>query len=131
MPDCCECGKLSLPLCNKKVKDMKEWLYLIAAIAFEAFGTVMLKYTEQFTRPVPTIAMMIGYLLSLYLLSLALRTIPIGIAYAIWSALGIVFITLIGIFAFKQVPDLPAYIGLGLIMVGVIIINLCSKMQVH
>lgn len=61
----------------------------------------------------------------------ALRTVPIGIAYAIWSALGIVLITLIGIFVFKQVPDVPTYIGLVLIMAGVIVINLFSKMEVH
>ena len=61
----------------------------------------------------------------------ALRTVPIGIAYAIWSALGIVLITLIGIFVFKQVPDVPAYIGLALIMAGVIVINLFSKMEVR
>ena len=86
---------------------------------------------EQFTKPLPTIAMLAGYVLSFYLLSHALRTVPIGIAYAIWSALGIVLITLIGIFVFKQIPDLPAYIGLTLIMAGVIVINLFSKMDVH
>ena len=91
----------------------------------------MLKYSEQFTRLLPTIAMLAGYMLSFHLLSHALRTVPIGIAYAIWSALGIVLITLIGIFVFKQMPDVPAYIGLALIMAGVIVINLFSKMEVH
>ena len=109
----------------------KEWLFLIGAIAFETFATSMLKLSEQFTRPLPTIAMLAGYMLSFYLLSHALRTVPIGIAYAIWSALGIVLITLIGIFVFKQMPDVPAYIGLALIMAGVIIINLFSNMDVH
>ena len=75
--------------------------------------------------------MAVGYQLSFYCLSHALRTMPIGIAYAIWSALGIVLVTLIGIFVFKQVPDLPAYIGIALIMAGVIIINLFSKMETH
>ena len=75
--------------------------------------------------------MAVGYLLSFYCLSHALRTMPIGIAYAIWSALGIVLVTLIGIFVFKQVPDQPAYIGIALIMAGVIIINLFSKMETH
>jgi len=75
--------------------------------------------------------MAVGYLLSFYCLSHALRTMPIGIAYAIWSALGIVLVTLIGIFVFKQVPNLPAYIGIALIMAGVIIINLFSKMETH
>ncbi len=109
---------------------MKEWLFLIGAIVLETFATTMLKYSEQFTRILPTIAMAVGYLLSFYCLSHALRTLPIGIAYAIWSALGIVLITLIGIFVFKQVPDLPAYIGIALIMAGVIVINLFSKMEV-
>ena len=90
-----------------------------------------IKYSEQFTKILPTVAMAVGYLLSFYCLSHALRTMPIGIAYAIWSALGIVLVTLIGIFVFKQVPDLPAYIGIALIMAGVIIINLFSKMETH
>ena len=110
---------------------MKEWLFLIGAIVLETFATTMLKYSEQFTKILPTVAMVVGYLLSFYCLSHALRTIPIGIAYAIWSALGIVLVTLIGIFVFKQVPDLPAYIGIALIMAGVIIINLFSKMETH
>ena len=70
-------------------------------------------------------------MLSFYLLSLALRTLPVGIAYGIWGAVGVVLITLIGAFAFKQVPDLPAIIGLVLIIAGVLVINLFSKMQVH
>ena len=85
----------------------------------------------QFTKILPTIAMLVGYLLSFNYLSRALRTMPINIVHAIWSALGIVLITLIGIFVFKQVPDLPAYIGIALIMAGIFIINLFSKMEVH
>lgn len=110
---------------------MNEWLFLLGAIAVETFATSMLGLSEQFTKPLPTIAMVVGYLLSLYLLSQALHTIPIGLAYAIWSALGIVFITFIGAVFFKQVPDVPAYIGLALIMAGVAVINLFSKMEVH
>ena len=110
---------------------MKDWLFLIAAIVFETVGTMLLKVSEQFTRPLPTIGMIVGYLLSLYLLSYALRTLPVGLAYAIWSALGVVLIMLIGVFVFKQVPDLPAYIGLALIMAGVLVINLFSKMEAH
>lgn len=110
---------------------MKDWLFLIAAIVFETVATMLLKLSEQFTRPLPTIGMIVGYLLSLYLLSYALRTLPVGLAYAIWSALGVVLITLIGVFVFKQVPDLPAYIGLALIMAGVLVINLFSKMEAH
>ena len=66
---------------------MKEWLFLIGAIVLETFATTMLKYSEQFTKLLPTIGMLAGYLLSFYCLSHALRTLPIGIAYAIWSAL--------------------------------------------
>ena len=118
-------------LCPQNYIYMREWLFLIGAIVLETFATSMLKYSEQFTKLLPTIAMIVGYGLSFYLLSHALRTMPIGIAYAIWSALGIVLITLVGVIAFKQVPDLPAYIGIALIMAGVIIINLFSKMEVH
>ena len=107
---------------------MKEWLFLIGAIVLETFATTMLKYSEQFTKLLPTIGMLAGYLLSFYCLSHALRTLPIGIAYAIWSALGIVLITLIGVLA---LPDVPAYIGLSLIIAGVIVINLFSKIEVH
>ena len=110
---------------------MKDWLFLIGAIISETLGTSMLKMSEQFTRPLPSIVCVVGYMLSLYLLSLALRTLPVGIAYGIWGAVGIVLIMLIGVFAFKQVPDLPAIIGIVLIIAGVLVINLFSKMQVH
>lgn len=110
---------------------MKEWLFLLGAIVLETFATAMLKLSEQFTRPLPTIAMLAGYVLSLYLLSYSLRVVPVGLAYAIWSALGVVLITIMGIFMFKQVPDVPAYIGLALIVIGVMILNLFSKMEAH
>ena len=110
---------------------MRDWIFLIGAIVTETFGTSMLKLSEQFTKPIPSIACVAGYMLSFYLLSLALRTLPVGIAYGIWGAVGIVLITLIGVFAFKQVPDLPAIIGLALIIAGVLVINFFSKMQVH
>lgn len=91
----------------------------------------MLKLSDQFTRLCPSVVGIVGYLLSFYLLSHALRTLPVGIAYGIWGAVGIVLITLIGMFAFHQKPDLPAVIGLALIIAGVLVINLFSKMQVH
>ena len=91
----------------------------------------MLKESEQFTRLWPSILTVAGYGLSFYMLSLALRTMPVGVAYAIWSALGIVLITLIGAFVFHQKPDMPAILGMVLIVAGVVVINLFSKMQVH
>ncbi len=110
---------------------MHNALLLLAAIGCEVGATTALNYTHQFTKLIPSVITVVGYVASFYLLSMALRTIPIGIAYAIWSGLGIVMITLIGVLAFKQTPDLPALIGIALIMAGVMVINLCSHMSVH
>lgn len=110
---------------------MKEWFFLLGAIVSETFATSMLKLSEQFTRPWPAVCTAVGYLLSFYLLSQALRSIPIGIAYGIWGAVGIVLIMIIGAVAFKQTPDLPAVIGIILIIAGIVVINFFSKMQVH
>ena len=110
---------------------MHNALLLLAAIGCEVGATTALNYTHQFTKIIPSVITVVGYIASFYLLSMALRTIPIGIAYALWSGLGIVMITLIGVLAFKQTPDLPALIGIALIMAGVMVINLCSHMSVH
>lgn len=110
---------------------MKKYLLLFIAILFETIATSAVKSTEQFTRPIPTIITIIGYAAAFYFLSLTLKSIPIGIAYAIWSGAGIILITVAGIFLYKQIPDIPAIIGLSLIIAGVIIINLFSKTSVH
>lgn len=104
---------------------------LVFAIALEVVGTSMLQRSAQFTRLWPTLGMAICYLASFYLLSLSLRVLPLGVAYAIWSALGIVLVALIGLLVFGQRLDLPAVIGLGLIASGVIVINLFSKSVGH
>jgi small multidrug resistance pump len=104
-----------------------KWLFLFIAILAEVIGTSALKYSEGFTRWLPSAIVVIGYGIAFYFLSLTLKSIPIGIAYAIWSGLGIVLITAIGFFVFKQTPDIPAIIGIGLIILGVIVINLFSK----
>lgn len=109
---------------------IKSYTFLICAILAEALGTTTLKLSEQFTKPVPAIVTVLAYATAC-LLSLSLKTIPVGIAYAIWAAVGIVLIAIIGAIAFKQTPDLPALIGLVLIIAGVIIINVFSKMSVH
>jgi len=101
------------------------------AIVFEIIGTTALKASEQFTKPVPGIITVIGYLLAFYFLSHAIKVVPVGIAYAIWSGVGIIFITIIGIVAFKQIPDIPALIGLALIIAGVAVINLFSRTVNH
>lgn len=107
------------------------YLYLIMAIIFEVIGTAALQASEQFTRPKPLILTALGYMAAFYFLSLVLRTMPVGIAYAIWSGLGVMLITLVGLVWFGQRLDLPAIIGLGLIVAGVAVINLFSKTVAH
>lgn len=104
---------------------------LAIAIALEVVGTSLLQRSQQFTKLWPTLGMAICYLASFYLLSLALRALPLGIAYAVWSALGIVLVALIGLFVFHQKLDLPAVIGLGLIVAGVVVVNLFSQTTGH
>jgi small multidrug resistance pump len=103
---------------------------LAIAILLEVTGTTALQMAEQLTKLVPTLVMVVCYIGSLFFMSLALKTIPIGITYAIWSGLGIVLITGIGYVKFRQALDTPALIGVGLIVVGVVIANL-SKSVVH
>jgi small multidrug resistance pump len=106
---------------------MTTYLYLLTAIVFETIGTSALQASEQFTRPKPVLLTIVCYAATFYFLSLALRTMPVGIAYAIWSGVGIVLIALIGLAWFGQKLDLPALIGLALIIAGVIVINLFSS----
>lgn len=106
---------------------MKIYLFLALAILFETLGTSFLKKTENFTKIGPSLIFIVSMAISFYLLTLALREIPMGIAYAIWSAVGIVIISLVGYFVYKQNLDLPAIIGIAFIIIGVVIINLFSK----
>lgn len=110
---------------------MKSYLFLLAAIICEVIGTSFLNKTEQFTKPVPTVIFIVALTSSFYLLSFALKGIPIGIAYAIWSAFGIILISLVGYFVYKQSLDFPAILGMAFIVIGVVIINLFSKSNVH
>ena len=110
---------------------MATYLPLFCAIVLETIGTSFLQASQQFTRPVPTAIMAVSYLVSFYLLGLALKTMPVGVAYAIWSGLGIVLISLAGLIVFKQRLDLPAMIGLALIVAGVIVVNVFSNTTPH
>ena len=112
---------------------MKEmaYLYLGLAIVAEVIGTSFLKATGEFTKLVPTIVVVISYLISFYLMTLALRTIPVGISYAIWAGLGIVLVAIIAAIAYKQIPDLASIIGMTLIVAGVLVIHLFSKNMGH
>lgn len=102
-------------------------LALAGAIGFEIVATTALKATDGFTRPWPTALTAVGYIVSFYLLSIALRTIPTGIAYAIWSGSGIVLISLASWRVYGQKLDAAALLGMGLIVAGVVVINLASS----
>lgn len=104
-----------------------KWIYLAIAIIAEVMATSALKYSEEFTKVIPSLIVLIGYAISFYFLSLSLRFFPIGVVYAIWSGLGISLISLIGWFFLKQHLDLPTLLGMGLIIAGVMVINLFSK----
>ena len=107
------------------------YLYLALAIIAEVVATSALKASEEFTRLWPSLVVIAGYGIAFYLLTLVLRSIPIGITYAIWSGSGIVLVTLASMVLYKQIPDFPAVVGMGLIVAGVIIINVFSKTMSH
>ncbi len=107
------------------------YLYLGLAILFEVVGSSFMKASNGFTKLLPTIVVAIAYLVCFYFLSLSLKTISLGTAYAIWGGLGILLTALISIFVFKQAIDLPAIIGITLIVGGVFVINFFSKTAAH
>ena len=104
---------------------------LFVAILLEVIGTTFLQRSQQFTQIVPTVMMGLCYAASFYFLSLALKSMPLGIAYAIWSGLGIVLVSVIGLVVFGQKLDFAATLGLGLIVAGVVIVNLFSSSVSH
>ncbi len=104
---------------------------LLVAIVLEVIGTTALQMSQQFTRLGPTVVLVVCYAAAFYCLSVTLRVIPVGIAYAIWSALGIVLISMVGVVLFRQKLDLAAIIGLALIIAGVLVVNLFSKSVSH
>lgn len=106
------------------------YLYLAIAIVAEVFATTALKATEGFSKPLPSLFVIGGYCLAFYMLSLTLRTMQVGVAYAIWCGVGIVLVTAISTAVYKQVPDVWAMTGMGLIMAGVLVINLMSKTSI-
>jgi small multidrug resistance pump len=110
---------------------MQHWIFLSIAIVSEVIATSCLKASEGFTRFWPSLVVVVGYLLAFYLLSLTLKTIPVGVAYAIWSGIGIVLIALSGWLFLGQSLDTPAVIGLTLIVAGVIVINVFSQTVAH
>lgn len=110
---------------------MTAYLYLAVAIAAEVIATSALRAAQGFTVLVPSAIAIVGYVVAFYFLSLTLKTMPVGVAYAIWSGVGIVVVSIVALVLYKQVLDLPALLGMGLIMAGVLVINLFSKTTGH
>ena len=107
------------------------WVLLAIAIVTEVIATSSLKLSDGFTRLWPSVVVVIGYGISFYALALTMRTLPVGIIYAIWSGLGITLVTLVGWFLFKQQLSIHALIGIGLIISGVIVMNLSPSAASH
>lgn len=106
-------------------------LFLAIAILAEVIATSALKSSDEFSRLGPSVLVVIGYGVSFYCLALALKSIPLGIAYAVWAGAGIALIAIVGVVVYKQTPDLPAILGMSLIVAGVVIINLFSRVSGH
>lgn len=107
------------------------YVYLGIAIVAEVIATTALKASQNFTRPGPSIITVAGYALAFYFLSLTLRVLPTGVAYAIWSGVGIILISLVSWLYYQQKLDLPAILGMGLIIAGVIVLNVFSGSVKH
>lgn len=103
------------------------YIFLAFAIVSEVVATTALKASAEFTKPVPSAIVVVGYAISFYLLTLVLRSLPVGITYAIWAGMGIFLIAVIGAVYYREVPDLPAVVGMTLIIAGVVVLQGFSK----
>ncbi|MFZ1875116.1 SMR family transporter [Serratia sp. D1N4] len=110
---------------------MTGFMYLTMAIIAEVIATTMLKASEGFTRLWPSVVVIVGYAVAFWGLSMVVKTMPLGIVYAIWSGMGIVLVSVAAVFIYQQKLDLPAVLGMSLIIAGVLVINLFSKSSVH
>lgn len=108
-----------------------KYLYLLIAIVAEVIATSALKSADGFTKAVPSVIVVAGYAVAFYFLSLTLRSIPLGVAYAMWSGIGVVIVAMIGAMFFKQPLDLAGMIGISFIVLGVLVLNLLSKAASH
>ncbi len=107
------------------------WFYLSVAIIAEVIATSALKASEGFTRVLPSVVVAIGYGVAFYFLSLTLKTLPVGIAYAVWSGLGVVLVSIVGFIFLGQSLDIAGCVGIGLIVAGVAVLNLLSTVAQH
>ena len=104
------------------------YLYLLIAITGEVIGTTYLKSTNSFSELIPSIYVIIGYGTAFYFMMLAMKTLPVGTTYSIWSGIGIAGVAVIGALKYKEIPDIPALLGMSLIILGIIILVFYSKM---
>jgi small multidrug resistance pump len=120
-------------IADKSEAEFRNMPYMLLALAIiaEVVGTMFLQRSEQFTRLVPSVLVVIAYASAFYLLSWTMKVIPVGIVYAVWSGGGIALIAAVGYFAFNQKLDLPAILGIGLILIGIFVILLYSKAAHH
>ncbi|GEM85266.1 MULTISPECIES: multidrug efflux SMR transporter [Meiothermus] len=106
---------------------MNGWVLLLLAIVSEVIGSTGLKATQGFSKLGPSVVVVVGYASAFYFLSLALKTIPLNTAYAVWSGLGTALIAVLGWLVLKEPMNLPIALGIGLIIVGVVVLNLASR----
>lgn len=107
------------------------YIVLMFAVLAETIGTTALQASQQFSKPLPSVIVVVAYGIAFYLLAIALKTFPVGVAYAMWSGFGIFFISIIGFVVFGQKLDLAAIIGLAMIIGGILVINLLSNTVTH
>ncbi len=107
------------------------YLLLAVTVIFEVIGTMLIKATDGFTKPVPSLGVIVSYGIAFYVLSHVMKTMPVGIAYAMWGGFGIILVSLMSYVVHKQELDLPAILGIALIVAGVVVINLFSKSIAH
>ncbi|HLA31043.1 MAG TPA: multidrug efflux SMR transporter [Pseudomonas sp.] len=110
---------------------MSGYLYLAVAITAEVIATASMKALDGFNKPLPLILVVVGYAISFWMLSLVVKSIPVGVAYAVWAGLGIVLVSIAAVFLYQQRLDLPAMLGMGLIVAGVVVIQLFSHSVGH
>lgn len=116
---------------QSKITVMQTLLILFFAILSEVIGTVALKLSNGFTKPIPSVVVVIGYGASFYLLSLALKAMPIGVAYAIWSGVGLILTVIAGMVIWRETLDWARVVGIVLIIAGIVFINAISKSPAH
>jgi small multidrug resistance pump len=107
------------------------YLYLSIAIIAEVAATSALKASAEFTKLIPSLVVVTGYMVAFYFMTLVLRYIPVGITYAVWAGVGIVLVVIVGAILYGQIPDIPAVIGMGLIISGVVVIHVFSRTVGH